>query len=55
MGRSLSAVGGHVGCPRKNGMRVRLTKKFAEEIDGIDLSHRRVGDTLIFQNHRPVC
>jgi hypothetical protein len=27
-------------------MRVRLTRKLADEIDGIDLSHRQVGDTL---------
>ena len=30
----------------RDGMKVRLTKKFADEIDGIDLSGRRVGDTL---------
>jgi hypothetical protein len=27
-------------------MKVRLTKKFADEIDGVDLSGRVVGDTL---------
>jgi hypothetical protein len=27
-------------------MRVRLTRKFANLIDGIDLSHRRAGDEL---------
>jgi hypothetical protein len=28
-------------------MKVRLTKKFAEEIDGIDLSRVEVGDLLL--------
>lgn len=27
-------------------MRVRLTRKLAEEIDGIDLSHHHVGETF---------
>jgi hypothetical protein len=27
-------------------MRIRLTRKFAELIDGIDLSRRRVGDVI---------
>jgi len=27
-------------------MKVRLTKKFADEIDGVDLSGRHVGETL---------
>jgi hypothetical protein len=27
-------------------MKVRLTKKYAEEIDGVDLSRNHVGDTL---------
>ena len=27
-------------------MRIRLTRKFAERIDGVDLSRRRVGDVI---------
>ena len=32
-------------------MQVRLTKKLAEVIDGIDLSDRRVGDVLNLPKH----
>ena len=32
-------------------MQVRLTKKLAEVIDGIDLSDRRVGDVVDLTNH----
>jgi hypothetical protein len=27
-------------------MKVRLTRKFAQFLDGIDLTHRRVGDVI---------
>ena len=27
-------------------MKVRLTRKFADFIDGVDLTHRRVGDII---------
>lgn len=32
-------------------MRIRLTRKFAELIDGIDLSRRRVGDVIDIPVH----
>jgi len=32
-------------------MRIRLTRKFAELIDGIDLSRRRVGDVIDIPAH----
>ena len=32
-------------------MRIRLTQKFAERIDGIDLSRRRVGDVMDLPVH----
>ncbi|HMJ82973.1 MAG TPA: hypothetical protein VK504_07390 [Vicinamibacterales bacterium] len=32
-------------------MQVRLTKKLAEAIDGIDLSDRRVGDVVDLSKH----
>ncbi len=32
-------------------MRVRLTRKFAEAVDGIDLSRRRVGDFIDLSQH----
>jgi hypothetical protein len=32
-------------------MRVRLTRKFAEAVDGIDLSRRRVGDLFDLSQH----
>ena len=32
-------------------MKVRLTRKFAEFIDGIDLTHRRVGETIDIPRH----
>jgi hypothetical protein len=32
-------------------MRIRLTRKLAELIDGIDLSHRRVGDAIDLPVH----
>jgi len=32
-------------------MRIRLTRKFAELIDGIDLSRRRVGDVIDLPVH----
>ena len=32
-------------------MRIRLTQKFAERIDGIDLSRRRVGGGLALPGH----
>lgn len=32
-------------------MRIRLTRKFAELIDGIDLSRRRVGDVIDIPIH----
>ena len=32
-------------------MKVRLTRKFAEFIDGIDLTHCRVGDTIDLPRH----
>jgi hypothetical protein len=33
-------------------MRIRLTRKFAELIDGIDLSRRRVGDVIDLPVHQ---
>ena len=33
------------------GMKVRLTRKFAELIDGIDLSHVKQGDTFDLSSH----
>lgn len=32
-------------------MRIRLTRKFAERIDGVDLSRRRVGDVIDLPAH----
>ena len=32
-------------------MRIRLTRKFAERIDGIDLSRRRVGEVIELSVH----
>jgi len=32
-------------------MRIRLTRKFAERIDGVDLSRRRVGDVMDLPLH----
>jgi hypothetical protein len=32
-------------------MRIRLTRKFAERIDGVDLSRRRVGDVIDLTVH----
>jgi hypothetical protein len=32
-------------------MRVRITRKFAEWIDGVDLSHHRVGDVMEVTRH----
>ena len=32
-------------------MRIRLTRKFAERIDGVDLSSRRVGDVIDLPVH----
>jgi hypothetical protein len=36
----------HAGCYVRCTMRVRLTRKFAAQIDGVDLDGYEVGDTL---------
>ena len=36
-------------------MRVRLTRKLAERVDGIDLTGRRVGDVLELPDREALC
>jgi len=33
------------------GMRIRLTRRLAEKLNGVDLSHRRVGDLMELSTH----
>src|SRR5690349_17187274 len=44
----------HVRAPALRRMRIRLTKKLAERLDGIDVSFRRVGDVLDLPLHDAV-